>query len=294
MMIYKRSKTNSGFTLIELITVIAIIGILIAIAVPKFSNLFDRAKITADQATVRTLNTSTQMLRLVTASVSDPFEDINNTNDDLMEELVSGGYIGLSVSPQTKDAEFTWLFDEEKWYLLFEDSFYAIQLSDGFILEVRGGVVYLIKDGEYLAESKDIVIPASIDGTSIDRLYQDLFNGVGLVSVSFEEGSQLTRIHARAFQGNYLTTIDFPDSLTRIDYGAFLNNQLTEITLPQNFDIIEGGAFKGNDLTKITIGPNVSTIGSGAFGENTGNFTEAYDTGGAGTYLFDDGKWIKQ
>jgi type IV pilus assembly protein PilA len=44
----KRNK-KKGFTLIELIVVIAILGILAAIAVPRFSGITDKAKVSADQ-----------------------------------------------------------------------------------------------------------------------------------------------------------------------------------------------------------------------------------------------------
>jgi hypothetical protein len=176
---------------------------------------------------------------------------------------------------------------------MFEDSFYVVSLSDGFILANTGGQTGWLR-GSYTGEAKDIVIPASIDGTSIFSIYQDVFSAKGLVAVDFDENSTIQRIHARAFANNSLTTIDLPDTINRIDFWAFKNNNFTEIKLPANLGIIEGNAFVGNDLTKITIGSKVSLIGTGALGEHTEEFKAAYATNGVGTYVWDGENWIHQ
>lgn len=53
----KKIKSQKGFTLIELMVVIVIIGILVAIALPNFIGAQDRAKISSVKANMHTVQT---------------------------------------------------------------------------------------------------------------------------------------------------------------------------------------------------------------------------------------------
>jgi len=65
-------KSNSGFTLIELVIVIAILGILMAIALPNFSGITNRGETAAKKAELATVQTAmdVMMAQLIMSSVN--------------------------------------------------------------------------------------------------------------------------------------------------------------------------------------------------------------------------------
>jgi len=52
MMKYLKDKRKNGFSLVELIMVMVIMGILAAVAIPKMSNVLDKAELNSEQAVV--------------------------------------------------------------------------------------------------------------------------------------------------------------------------------------------------------------------------------------------------
>lgn len=57
-----KNKSRGGFTLIELVVVIVILGILMAIAIPKYIDITDKAYRAADRAQLGALRAATHML----------------------------------------------------------------------------------------------------------------------------------------------------------------------------------------------------------------------------------------
>ena len=61
-----RTSTQRGFTLIEIMVVVVIIGVLGAIVVPQFMSRPDQAKVTAARTDIQAISTALDMYRLDT------------------------------------------------------------------------------------------------------------------------------------------------------------------------------------------------------------------------------------
>ncbi|MGB9679466.1 MAG: competence type IV pilus major pilin ComGC [Thermoanaerobacteraceae bacterium] len=91
------NKDERGFTLIELIVVIAILGVLAAIAVPQFTGTLSNAKEKADDAS----------LKILQDAVNRYYYDNNETYPTTLNDL-KGKYIDEIPTPQEKDYVFSY------------------------------------------------------------------------------------------------------------------------------------------------------------------------------------------
>jgi general secretion pathway protein G len=135
-----RSARQSGFTLLELIIVVAIIGILATIVMPRLLHTPDRAK----EAVLRT------DLRTFRDVIDQHYAD-KGKYPATLEALVEGGYLrDIPIDPMTKSAE-TWVpqYEEPK----LEE---APPESDGEaepgIMDVHSGSELIGSDGRPYSE----------------------------------------------------------------------------------------------------------------------------------------------
>lgn len=93
MNLLKNKKKRKGFTLIEMVIVITIIGILSSIAVTKYSSVQENAKKNADYATAANLATAAMIA-------------INDNEAVDLTNLKSKGYIQFIPKPKSVEGDF--------------------------------------------------------------------------------------------------------------------------------------------------------------------------------------------
>ena len=110
-------KSLYGFSLIELIVVVAVIGVLVAIAIPVYTSNTEAAKIATDQVNLDILNSVTGMYKFSSAIVNvDIFQGINN-DEERMQRLVEAGFIADVLKPIQDEGDFSWDIGMQIWKL---------------------------------------------------------------------------------------------------------------------------------------------------------------------------------
>ncbi len=267
----KEKRDDSGFSLVELIVVIAILAILVAVLVPVLSSYIQKSKVATDDYVLSGLNEATRIYYTEEPSPN-LFEDSESTDEELLLLLVDEDFYAEIPTPKQSDMAFKWDYNSKEWIISesIEESSYIVTASDVTFGTASFWFEQAIID--YVGTATDIIVPSTLDDVNVLRVYQDAFSGNDLTSVTFASDSEIVQIHARAFKDNDLTEVELPSSLMRLDQESFTGNNITKVTIGSDVTL-EYNVFLGNDLFKDTY----------------------YAEGkAAGTYLYIDGEWVKQ
>ena len=96
-------RKKNGFTLIELIVVLAIMTAISIIAIPNFANIAEKSKLKADIQSARIIDNAKDLYE------SESSDDLGNAASDVIQNLKAKNYLKKELTPQTKNA--VWILD---------------------------------------------------------------------------------------------------------------------------------------------------------------------------------------
>jgi general secretion pathway protein G len=121
MALRTRNGTRSGFTMIELMIVMAVITILVSIAVPFYQKSIIRSKESVLKNNLFTMRT-----------VIDEYTMDKGKAPQSLQDLVTEGYLrNLPVDPMTSS--------DQSWKIIMEDATSSVSQNEPGIFDVRSG-----------------------------------------------------------------------------------------------------------------------------------------------------------
>lgn len=231
-----KTKLKKGFSLIEIVVVLAIMAIIAAVVAPQFGKYTNKADANKIQSELSTMHTAAiNLAEEKESNLHEYFE--GSKKDELKKELQS-----ITNYDMSKIEEFK------------------------FGVANRKFVVYLDSDTDYYWDGQNLTNTAP---TGLVPINTDA--RAKLVAEFTKTGGTIPDVVSKYFifngGGEYGDTIE---GLTNLGREYFRD----VVIIPEKDDAgtvittIKAGAFRGEGLTKVYIPSNITTIGAGAFSNN--------------------------
>ena len=197
-----KNLKKKGFTIVELVIVIAVIAVLAAVLIPTFVNLTRKANLSADTVIAKEINTI-----IAVENASDEFEGF----EDVIEALYSNGFYLANLNTKTEGCFFIWDSETNKMLLVdAKDNFKVLFPESGYT--AKGSSWHLVcSDMDLLADIETDGMVVNYAVSSADSLNQIIAAGTSepiFVDKNFEikEGSAI------AFKNGAEATLILGDS----------------------------------------------------------------------------------
>ena len=290
----KMGKNNKGFTMIEILTVVIILGVLMVLAVPSVSQYIVESRKETYVSTIRGyVNALKYKINNFEYSFGNKdttyYVHVNNIPLEKGGDSPFGEWEDayVAVTFNGVDHTYYWVSKDTAGYMvklkLAEDiTVDDIVLESELLVSNRYGIEEREKI-QIVGDSGAVVNTTSaleITYKEADECYIYTVSGGKVTINEYDKtcpkdveipatigGLPVTVIGTYAFANMELTTVKIPDGVVTIESGAFRSNKLTDAKIGSTVKTIGSIAFQNNQLTSLTLPPGVS-VGSGAFTNN--------------------------
>ncbi len=170
-----KKQNRKGFTIVELVIVIAVIAILAGVLIPTFASVVRKANISADTSVAKNLNT---VLTMAEAEGNKP-----QTFSEVLTVLRENGYVVANLNPTTSKCYFVWESDSNQFLLVDGGNNYNVLYNAKDYTAAGATWHFAVSNGEtanaILTYFNNTVVvkytPASVDelNSALNKVYKE-------------------------------------------------------------------------------------------------------------------------
>ena len=281
-----KASKKRGFTIIELVIVIAVIAILAAVLIPTFTSLIKKANESADIQAVRQMNTYLG-INEVTAG---------KTILDVYNALIDGGMSAKDYHPLVSDRYFFWdktlnriVYTDENYNVLFPENSGSVTTNGWYSLSQE------IKDVEYSITNNVVDITEAGQLAKLAKEYKgkealtiNVKNDIDMMGASFHiEGNDIQLIgngsgvkiiglvnanYQEMTKNNAGTPTAYNNSLIKCQAGAKKDASVTIKNI--TFESVSLGMEKSSDVALVSmLGFETDNVSESPIVNNNGSIT---------------------
>ena len=252
-----KKQARKGFTIVELVIVIAVIAILAGVLIPTFASVIRKANISADTQVAKNLNT---VLTMAEAEGNKP-----TTFSEVLTVLRENGYVVASLNPTTTKCYFVWESASNQILLVDGGNNYEVIYSSKEYTAMGATWHFAVSDAEtankILTYDSTVIVkytPASVEelNSALNKVYTE----GGKQEVVITEDVMLSN------NADDYTILDKAGAEITIDLG---DNTMTTAASKAHAVEVTGRANVSKKYSQFTAAQGVMSISNGTLTSNT-------------------------
>lgn len=274
-------KTNKkGFTIVELVIVIAVIAILAAVLIPTFSSLVKTAQTSSDVSLVKNLN--------ISLNTSEVLDGKNVTFTDALNDVKEDGYDVTKLTPTNSDNDILWHEESNRFVLRIKDKYESCG-SDVEVDEEKLYKLWRIYNEIPALEDQTYsiyYIGEEVVDTEV-KIQVGFDSNVKVESLKYESDKERTVIIRTNSANTTLTinaeydTVNHYGSVGRVDVQKIDMNCYNEYGKAAYIEVTEGKVVaKAGGTIEVVFAANNDKAAVAVIKENQGTIEQGYTLAG--------------